>query len=84
MEKHILGKTGYEITPVSYGGIVSMRDGQRQSDHHVAWAIERGINYFDVAPTYDDAQEKLGCSLEPYRKKRLSCLQDHATAAKRG
>ncbi|HEX9061357.1 MAG TPA: aldo/keto reductase [Clostridia bacterium] len=68
MIRRKLGNTGIEITPVSYGGIVSMRDGQDASDKYVSWAIDRGINYFDVAPTYEDAQEKLGNSLLPYRK----------------
>ena len=67
MEKRILGRTGYEVTRVVYGGIVSMRDGQDASDRYVAWAVDRGINYFDVAPSYGDAQEKLGNSLRPYR-----------------
>lgn len=35
----------------------------------ITWAIDRGINYFDVAPSYDDAEEKLGISLKPFRKK---------------
>jgi aryl-alcohol dehydrogenase-like predicted oxidoreductase len=64
----MLGNTGYEVSPVAYGGIVSMRDGQKNSDRYVSWAIDRGINYFDVAPLYEDAQEKLGHSLRPYRK----------------
>jgi predicted aldo/keto reductase-like oxidoreductase len=34
----------------------------------VAKAVERGINYFDVAPSYGDAEIKLGPALEPYRK----------------
>ncbi len=68
MVKNKLGKTGMEITPVFYGGIVSMNDGQDSSDEYVAYAIEKGINYFDVAPSYGDAQEKLGNSLIPYRK----------------
>ncbi|MDR2970254.1 MAG: aldo/keto reductase [Tannerellaceae bacterium] len=66
--KRELGKTGYKVFPVAYGGIVSMRDGQPASDKYVSWAIDRGINYFDVAPSYEDAQEKLGNSLKPYRK----------------
>ena len=33
MEKIILGKTGLEITPIFYGGIVSMNDGQENSDN---------------------------------------------------
>jgi aryl-alcohol dehydrogenase-like predicted oxidoreductase len=64
----MLGNTGYEVSPVAYGGIVSMKDGQANSDRYVSWAIDRGINYFDVAPLYGDAQEKLGHSLRPYRK----------------
>ncbi|MFA9380693.1 MAG: aldo/keto reductase [Acetanaerobacterium sp.] len=68
MEKTKLGNTGYEISRVVYGGIVSMEDGQAASDRYVSYAIEQGINYFDVAPTYGDAQEKLGNSLVPYRK----------------
>ena len=74
MIKRKLGNTGFEITPVVYGGIVSMRDGQDASDKYVSWAIDRGINYFDIAPSYEDAQEKLGNSLLPYRKKiHLAC-----------
>jgi aryl-alcohol dehydrogenase-like predicted oxidoreductase len=34
----------------------------------VKLAINSGINYFDVAPTYGDAEIKLGPALEPYRK----------------
>ncbi len=68
MKKTLLGKTGYEVSKIIYGGIVSMEDGQDQSDKYVAYAIEKGINYFDVAPSYGDAEEKLGNSLKPYRK----------------
>lgn len=68
MIKRKFGNTGFEITPVVYGGIVSMRDGQEASDQYVSWAIDKGINYFDVAPSYQDAEEKLGNSLKPYRK----------------
>ena len=75
MKKRALGSTGYEISAVSYGGIVSaahyggveLPDGQEASDRYVAWAIEQGVNYFDVAPAYGDAQLLLGNSLKPYR-----------------
>lgn len=63
MKKVQLGKTGLMVTPVIYGGIVSMKDGQEASDRYVKWSLERGINYYDVAPVYEDAQEKLGNSL---------------------
>ena len=63
-----LGETGFKVFPVGYGGIVSMNDGQDASDRYVSWAIDHGINYFDVAPSYGDAEEKLGNSLKAYRK----------------
>ena len=77
------GRTGIQISAVTYGGIVSAgnfegahcpSDDQKGSDHHVAWAIDRGINYFDVAPSYGDAQLQLGKSLRPYRDQvHLAC-----------
>ena len=66
--KRELGNTGFKLYPVVYGGIVSMDDGQDASDNYVSWAIDRGVNYFDIAPVYGDAQEKLGNSLKEYRK----------------
>ena len=66
--KRELGKTGFHVFPVVYGGIISMREGQYNSNKYVSWAIDRGVNYFDVAPSYGDAQEKLGNSLKAYRK----------------
>jgi len=77
-----LGKTGFEVSAVAYGGIVSMEDGQAASDRYVSWAIDRGINYFDVAPSYGDAEEKLGNSLKPYRNKvHLACKTEHRDRA---
>lgn len=91
MEKRILGKTGYNVSAVSYGGIVSAAhyskfvfdgDGQAASDRFVSWAVEQGVNYFDVAPTYGDAQICLGKSLEPFRKDvYLACKTDRRRRA---
>jgi len=33
----------------------------------VTEAVERGVNYFDVAPSYGNAEERLGPALRPYR-----------------
>lgn len=68
MEKIILGKSGLSISKIFYGGIVSREDGQDLSDQYVEYAIKQGINYFDVAPSYGDAELNLGNSLVPYRK----------------
>lgn len=66
MKYTVLGKTGYEVSRVIYGGLVS--DKTASSDAFVGWAVEHGVNYFDVAPTYGEAQANLGPSLVPYRK----------------
>lgn len=91
MNQKILGKTGYDVSAVCYGGIVSSAnysgyssagDGQKESDYYVSWAIEHGINYFDVAPSYGDAQQMLGNSLIPYREKiYLACKTTHRKRA---
>ena len=39
-----------------------------EASNFVAAAVDRGINYFDVAPFYGNAQERLGPALKPYRQ----------------
>ncbi len=67
--KRKLGKTGEELSIIALGGVVVMDTEQSHSNDLVAEAYDRGINYFDVAPSYGNAQERLGPALEPYRKK---------------
>ncbi len=45
---------------IGFGGIVVMGMEQQEADRTVAEAVARGINYFDVAPSYGDgdAEEK--------------------------
>lgn len=77
MKYNSLGKTDIKISGVSYGGVVSAgffdnafypSEDQSASDRYVAWAIDHGVNYFDVAPGYGNAQDQLGVSLQSYRK----------------
>lgn len=62
------GDTGQKLSVIGFGGIVVSGAEQEHANRIVAEAIERGVNYFDVAPTYGDAEIKLGPALEPYRK----------------
>jgi aryl-alcohol dehydrogenase-like predicted oxidoreductase len=68
MEKRSLGKTGEALSVVGFGGIAVRDEAPASARRLVAQAIERGINYFDVAPSYGNAEECLGPALEPYRK----------------
>src|SRR6266481_7855043 len=63
-----LGKTGEHLSIIGFGGIVVMNEDTGHSNNIVAEAVDRGVNYFDVAPSYGDAQERLGPALAPYRK----------------
>src|SRR6266702_8952671 len=69
-----LGKTGEHLSMIGFGGIVVMNEDTGHSHNIVAEAVDRGINYFDVAPSYGNAQERLGPALAPYRNKSfLAC-----------
>ena len=82
MEKRTLGKTGEQLTIVGFGGIAVMNETPAGAAALVAKAVnERGINYFDVAPSYGNAQQMLGPALEPYRKDVfLACKTGERTA----
>jgi len=68
MEKRHFGNTGEKLSVAGFGGMLVMGETQASADRMVAEAVNKGINYFDVAPTYGDAEERLGPALLPYRK----------------
>ena len=63
------GRSGnVKLSVVGFGGIVVMNAQPDHAARVVAQAVEKGVNYFDVAPSYGDAEIKLGPALRPYRK----------------
>lgn len=68
LEKRSLGRTGEMLSVIGFGGIVVMNATHAEASERVRKAIDSGVNYFDVAPSYGDAELKLGPALEPYRK----------------
>jgi aryl-alcohol dehydrogenase-like predicted oxidoreductase len=86
MERRPLGKTGQELSIVGFGGIVVMNAEPAEASRVVAEAVDRGVNYFDVAPSYGNAEERLGPALAPYRDRVfLACKtgkRDKAEAAR--
>ncbi|MCA8970858.1 MAG: aldo/keto reductase [Planctomycetes bacterium] len=73
MKTRPLGNTGYDVSVLSFGaaplggayGSVDIEDATRA----VAFAIDRGINFFDCSPYYGEtlAEERLGKALEGRR-----------------
>src|SRR3984885_2116724 len=75
-----LGKTGEHLSMIGFGGIVVMNEETGAASNVVAEAVDRGVNYFDVAPSYGNAQERLGPALAPYRKNCfLACKTEGRT-----
>jgi len=68
IEKRSLGRTGEMLSMIGFGGILVMNATTEEAAETVKLAIDSGINYFDVAPTYGNAESMLGPALEPYRK----------------
>jgi predicted aldo/keto reductase-like oxidoreductase len=68
IEKRALGKTGEMLSMIGFGGIVVRDLTTAAAAEAVKIAIDKGINYFDVAPSYGNAEVMLGPALEPYRK----------------
>jgi aryl-alcohol dehydrogenase-like predicted oxidoreductase len=69
-------RDGVTLSVIGFGGIVVCGLPQKDADRIVAEAFDRGVNYFDVAPSYFDgeAETKLGPALEPFRKRSfLAC-----------
>jgi len=80
--KRSLGKTGEMLSVIGFGGIVVMNATPDEASERVKQAIDYGINYFDVAPSYGDAEVKLGPALEPFRKDVfLACKTGKRTKA---
>jgi aryl-alcohol dehydrogenase-like predicted oxidoreductase len=64
-------KNGIDLSLIAFGGIVVCGLSQQEATRRVAAAYDRGVNYFDCAPSYFDgeAEIKLGEALRPYRDK---------------
>lgn len=83
--KRQYGKTDIMLSVIGFGGIVVMGHEQDEANRIVAEAFERGVNYYDVAPSYGEteAETKLGPALEPYREKVfLACKTTERTYAR--
>ncbi|MBE7500174.1 MAG: aldo/keto reductase [Verrucomicrobiales bacterium] len=82
LERRPLGRTGQMLSVIGFGGIVVKDATADQAAQRVREAIEAGVNYFDVAPSYGDAEERLGPALAPYRDQVfLACKTTQRRAA---
>jgi aryl-alcohol dehydrogenase-like predicted oxidoreductase len=69
MKYRKLGKSNLNVSEISFGGIMLMDTPEAEAELIVKNAVKNGINFFDVGPTYGNAQNILGPALKPYRDK---------------
>lgn len=64
MEKRFLGRTGFEVSVIGFGGIPIQRIDDDTAYEMLKLAHERGINFIDTARGYRASEEILGNALE--------------------
>ena len=67
MKKRPLGKTGHSSTLVTLGGAIFIYPLGEEGDSFVKYALDQGVNHIDVAPTYGNAEIRLGKWVKEYR-----------------
>ena len=60
MERRRLGRLGHESSVILYGGAMLSAVDQDTADRSIQEALDGGINHFDVAASYGDAELRLG------------------------
>lgn len=63
-----LGSTGHDSSILTFGAIALNWLEQEGANQAVELVLDRGVNHFDVAPTYGDAETKLAPKLDEYRE----------------
>lgn len=81
LPRRVLGKTGEKLSVIGFGGIMLNDNPQDFANEMVAKAYELGVNYYDVAPGYGNAQERLGPALKPYRNNCFLACKTHERSA---
>lgn len=68
MEKRRLGKTGHMSSIITFGSAALWQVSQAEADAAIELAIEHGVNHFDVAPSYGEAEMRLGPWMQKHHK----------------
>ncbi len=81
LPRRVLGKTGEKLSVIGFGAIMLNDNPQDFANELVAKAYDLGVNYYDVAPNYGNAQQKLGPALKPYRNNCFLACKTHERGA---
>ncbi len=67
MQKRRFGRSGHMSTVIIFGAFAVGQMNQREADAVMEKVLEHGVNHIDVAPSYHDAELRLGPWLEKHR-----------------
>jgi len=67
IEKQMFGRTGHESTRAIFGAAALGRVSQDEADRALEILLEYGINHIDTAPSYGDAELRLGPWMPDHR-----------------
>jgi predicted aldo/keto reductase-like oxidoreductase len=81
VEKIVFGKTGLEVSRVSFGALPIQRVSMDTAKKLLQKAYKNGINFFDTARLYTDSEEKIGNALSSVRKEIIIATKTHAKDA---
>ena len=81
MERRGYGREEIPLSIIGFGAITIKGLPQSEGERIARNAFDRGINYFDVAPSYGDAEERLGPAISGFRDEIfLACKTTERTA----
>lgn len=69
MEKRRFGRTGHMSTVAIFGAVALGQISQAEADVAMQHVIDFGVNHIDVAPSYGDAELRLGPWMEKERER---------------
>lgn len=67
METRKLGRLGHDSTVAMYGAAKLGKVTQEEADESIEFALANGINHFDTAASYGDAELRMGPLMKKYR-----------------
>ncbi len=83
MEKRRFGRTGHMSSVAIFGAAALAKATQDQADETMKKVIAAGVNHIDVAPSYEDAEERVRPCLAKERKRFfLGCKTLERTSSK--
>lgn len=82
LPRRVLGSTGRQISIVGFPGLALSKVAQPEANAALHAAFKSGVNYFDVAPAYGDAELKMGPAMVglPRDEIFLSCKTKQRSA----